>query len=74
MKELLATIALHLVIASTTHHVTMLTVAVLMIYAHLVGGVTTVALVCILVFSARLFHLFSRGLISFLILQPYNTM
>ena len=51
MKELLATIAIHLVIASTTHNVTISTVDVLMIYAHLVGGAKTVALVYINVVS-----------------------
>ena len=43
MKEILATIALLLVIASTTHHVIISTVAVLAIYVRLVGRVITAA-------------------------------
>ena len=60
VKELSASIVLHLVIASTTHNATMSMVTVLMTYAHLAGGVTTVALVCINVTSDFLFS-FNSG-------------
>ena len=43
MREIMATNALLLVIASTTHHVIISTVAVLEIYVRLVGRVITAA-------------------------------